>query len=127
MIVRANLYGDGVSDLAAGLVGGLGVVASANIGDECAIFEAVHGTAPDIAGKGIANPTALLMSGIMMLDHIGEQNAAKNIETALHRVYREGKHLTPDVGGTANTQAFTDAATESLKVRGAEEPVSQTA
>jgi len=127
MMVLPNLYGDVVSDLAAGLVGGLGVVPSANIGADSAIFEAVHGTAPDIAGKGIANPTALLMSGIMMLDHMGEQKAAKSIETALHRVYREGKHLTPDVGGTANTQAFTDAVIESLKVRGAEEPVRQMA
>jgi isocitrate dehydrogenase (NAD+) len=98
-----------MSDLAAGLVGGLGVVPSGNIGLEAAIFEAVHGTAPDIAGKGIANPTALLMSAIMMLDHIGEASAARRIESALHRVYREGETLTPDVGGSASTKEFTAA------------------
>src|ERR1700736_3071312 len=92
MLLLPNLYGDVMSDLAAGLVGGLGVVPSANIGDECAMFEAAHGTAPDIAGKGLANPTALLMSGIMMLDHLGERPAARRIEAALERVYREGKH-----------------------------------
>src|SRR5579863_8763298 len=101
MLLLTNLYGDIMSDLAAGLVRGLGVVPSANIGENCAIFEAVHGTAPDIAGKGIANPTALLMSGIMMLDHIGEAEAARRIETALHKVYSEGKSLTRDVGGKA--------------------------
>lgn len=115
MMVLPNLYGDVVSDLAAGLVGGLGVVPSANIGADAAIFEAVHGTAPDIAGKGIANPTALLMSGVMMLDHLGEANAARKIETALHNVYREGKHLTRDVGGTANTQEFSNAVIGALK------------
>jgi isocitrate dehydrogenase (NAD+) len=98
-----------MSDLAAGLVGGLGVVPSANMGETAAIFEAVHGTAPDIAGKGLANPTALLMSAIMMLDHIGEAKAARKAEGALHRVYRAGKTLTHDVGGTASTGAFTDA------------------
>ena len=101
MLLLTNLYGDIMSDLAAGLVGGLGMVPSGNIGEGVAIFEAVHGTAPDIAGKGIANPTALLMSAIMMLDHIGEVHAARNIEQALHKVYREGKTLTRDVGGTA--------------------------
>src|ERR1700694_986718 len=109
MLLLPNLYGDVMSDLAAGLVGGLGVVPSGNIGDECAMFEAVHGTAPDIAGKGLANPTALLMSGIMMLDHLGERPAARRIEAALERVYREGKHATRDLGGTATTQEFTDA------------------
>src|SRR5437588_9099362 len=109
MLLLPNLYGDVMSDLAAGLVGGLGVVPSANIGDECAMFEAVHGTAPDIAGKGLANPTALLMSGIMMLDHLGERPAARRIEAALHKVYREGKHSTRDLGGKATTQEFTDA------------------
>ncbi len=109
MLLLTNLYGDIMSDLAAGLVGGLGVVPSGNIGEKMAIFEAVHGTAPDIAGKGISNPTALLMSAIMMLDHIGESRAARKIETALHAVYRARKSLTRDVGGTATTAEFTDA------------------
>jgi isocitrate dehydrogenase (NAD+) len=104
-----NLYGDVMSDLAAGLVGGLGVVPSANIGDESAMFEAVHGTAPDIAGKGLANPTALLMSSILMLDHLGERSAARRIEAAMERVYREGQHTTHDVGGKAGTEEFTEA------------------
>jgi isocitrate dehydrogenase (NAD+) len=115
MLLLTNLYGDIMSDLAAGLVGGLGVVPSGNIGESCAIFEAVHGTAPDIAGKGIANPTALLMSSIMMLDHIGEMEAARRAETALHRVYREGKSLTRDVRGTATTAEFTAAVIRALK------------
>ena len=114
VMLLPNLYGDVVSDLAAGLVGGLGVVPSANIGDEAAMFEAVHGTAPDIAGKGLANPTALLMSSIMMLDHLGEPGAARRIEAALQTVYREGKHLTRDVGGTAGTKEFTDAVIAAL-------------
>jgi len=109
MLLLTNLYGDIMSDLAAGLVGGLGVVPSGNIGKGAAIFEAVHGTAPDIAGKGIANPTALLMSAVMMLDHIGESAAARKIEAALDRVYHEGQSLTRDVGGTATTAEFTQA------------------
>ena len=109
VLLLPNLYGDVMSDLAAGLVGGLGVVPSGNIGDTGAIFEAVHGTAPDIAGKGLANPTALLMSAILMLRHLGEGATAERIETALHRVYQEGKHVTRDVGGKANTEEFTDA------------------
>jgi isocitrate dehydrogenase (NAD+) len=116
MLLLPNLYGDVMSDLAAGLVGGLGVVPSGNIGDDCAMFEAVHGTAPDIAGKGLANPTALLMSGIMMLDHIGERPAARRIEAALESVYREGKHATRDLGGTATTNEFTDALIAALSV-----------
>jgi isocitrate dehydrogenase (NAD+) len=116
MLLLPNLYGDVMSDLAAGLVGGLGVVPSGNIGDDCAMFEAVHGTAPDIAGKGLANPTALLMSGIMMLDHLGERPAARRVEAALHRVYREGKHATRDLGGKATTQEFTDAVISALPV-----------
>src|SRR6516162_4932080 len=91
VLLLPNLYGDVMSDLAAGLVGGLGVVPSGNIGDQAAMFEAVHGTAPDIAGKGLANPTALLMSSIMMLDHLGERSAARCVEAALETVYREGK------------------------------------
>jgi isocitrate dehydrogenase (NAD+) len=109
VLLLPNLYGDIVSDLGAGLVGGLGVVPSANIGDDSAIFEAVHGTAPDIAGKGIANPTALIMSSVLMLNYLGESAAAKKIHAALIKVYTEGKHLTRDVGGTATTQQFTQA------------------
>jgi isocitrate dehydrogenase (NAD+) len=116
MLLLPNLYGDVMSDLAAGLVGGLGVVPSGNIGDECAMFEAVHGTAPDIAGKGLANPTALLMSGIMMLDHLGERPAARRIAAALERVYREGKHATRDLGGRATTQEFTEAVIAALPI-----------
>ena len=108
VLLLTNLYGDIMSDLAAGLVGGLGVVPSGNIGETVAVFEAVHGTAPDIAGKNIANPTALLMSSIMMLRHIDEIQAAKRAEDALFKVYREGKSLTRDVGGTASTTEFTD-------------------
>lgn len=115
MLLMTNLYGDIMSDLAAGLVGGLGLVPSGNIGENAALFEAVHGTAPDIAGKGIANPTALLMSAILMLHHIGEPGAAQEIERALRTVYREGKHLTRDVGGKASTAEFTDAVIQQLR------------
>ncbi len=114
VLLLPNLYGDVMSDLAAGLVGGLGVVGSANIGDQAAMFEAVHGTAPDIAGKGLANPTALLMSAILMLHHLGERSAARRIETALERVYRDAKHTTPDVGGQAGTDEFADAVIAAL-------------
>jgi isocitrate dehydrogenase (NAD+) len=114
MLLLPNLYGDVMSDLAAGLVGGLGVVPSGNIGDDCAMFEAVHGTAPDIAGKGFANPTALLLSGIMMLKHLGERPAALRIEAALEKVYRDGKQVTRDVGGTAGTREFTEAVIAAL-------------
>ncbi|HMD38676.1 MAG TPA: isocitrate dehydrogenase (NAD(+)) [Candidatus Acidoferrum sp.] len=114
MLLLPNLYGDVMSDLAAGLVGGLGVVGSANVGDEAAMFEAVHGTAPDIAGKGLANPTALLLSSIMMLDYLGERSAARRIEAALEQVHKEGKHITQDVGGKAGTAEFTDAVIASL-------------
>lgn len=114
ILLLPNLYGDVMSDLAAGLVGGLGVVPSGNIGDGCAIFEAVHGTAPDIAGKGLANPTALLMSAILMLNHLGERAAAARIESALVKVYQEGKHVTKDVGGTAGTEEFTGAVIAAL-------------
>ena len=114
MLLLPNLYGDVMSDLAAGLVGGLGVVPSANIGDECAMFEAVHGTAPDIAGKGFANPTALLMSSILMLDHLGERTAAERIQNALEKVYRDAKHTPRDVGGKAGTEEFADAVIAAL-------------
>ena len=109
VLLLPNLYGDVMSDLAAGLVGGLGVVGSGNLGDQSAMFEAVHGTAPDIAGKGLANPTALLLSSIMMLDHLNEGPAARRIQAALEKVYREAKHTTHDVGGKAGTAEFTDA------------------
>src|ERR1700704_3279920 len=116
VLLLPNLYGDVMSDLAAGLVGGLGVVPSGNIGDESALFEAVHETAPDIAGKGLANPTALLMSGIMMLHHLGESSAAHKIQAALEKVYRDGRHATRDLGGTAGTKEFTDAVILALEV-----------
>ena len=109
VIVTGNLYGDILSDLGAGLVGGLGIVPGANIGERAAVFEAVHGSAPDIAGKGIANPTALVQSAVMMLNHVGEQAAALRIEQALLAVYREGRVRTADLGGSATTDQFTDA------------------
>jgi len=109
VLVLPNLYGDIISDLAAGLVGGLGIVPGANIGDHHAIFEAVHGTAPDIAGKGLANPTALMQSAVLMLAHLGERAASTRLERAIHRVYAEGSQLTGDVGGKASTAEFTDA------------------
>jgi isocitrate dehydrogenase (NAD+) len=114
ILLLPNLYGDIVSDLAAGLVGGLGVVPGANLGDSDAVFEAVHGSAPDIAGKGIANPTALTLSAALMLTHLGEDTAAKRLRAAVERVYAEGKHLTPDVGGRASTGEFTDAVIAAL-------------
>ena len=109
VLVLPNLYGDIVSDLCAGLVGGLGVVPGANIGLECAVFEAVHGSAPDIANKNLANPTALLLSALMMLDHLGEREASVRIRGALDRVLTEGRVRTHDLGGTATTTEFADA------------------
>ncbi len=108
VMLLTNLYGDIVSDLCAGLVGGLGLVPGANIGEHAAIFEAVHGSAPDIAGKGVANPTAVIRSANLMLRHIGETTAADRIRAAVHRVYEEGKHLTRDMGGKASTNEFAD-------------------
>jgi isocitrate dehydrogenase (NAD+) len=107
-IVTTNLFGDILSDLCAGLVGGLGVVAGANIGDDCAVFEAVHGSAPDIAGQDKANPTALIRSAELMLRHLGELNAAEAIRLALLDVYMERTHLTADMGGTIGTREFAD-------------------
>jgi isocitrate dehydrogenase (NAD+) len=107
VLVTENLYGDVLSDLGAGLVGGLGFVPGANIGDQAAIFEAVHGTAPDIAGKGLANPTAVIQSAVMMLHHIGERAAAEVIEAALLQQYSERKVLTREIGGEAGTKEFT--------------------
>src|ERR1700675_486184 len=108
MLLLENLYGDIVSDLCAAFVGGLGLVPGANIGHECAIFEAVHGSAPDIAGKGVANPTAITRSGILMLRHLGEEDAANKVKYAVHAVFREGKHITRDMGGAATTSEFAD-------------------
>src|SRR5216684_712686 len=109
VLLCENLYGDIVSDLCAGLIGGLGLVPGANIGEKGAVFEAVHGSAPDIAGKGIANPTALLQSAILMLRHINERSTADKIETAMLRVFAEGKVRTRDIGGTATTDEFAGA------------------
>ena len=106
VILTENLYGDILSDLCSGLIGGLGLVPGANIGSDCAIFEAVHGSAPDIAGQDKANPTALLQSAVMMLNYIGEQETGAKVQTAIEKVYAEGKTLTGDVGGKAGTKAF---------------------
>src|SRR5262245_31240442 len=114
MLLMENLYGDIVSDLAAGLVGGLGVVPSGNIGEKAALFEAVHGTAPDLAGKNLANPSALLLSAVMMLHHIGETKAAVRIESALHTVVQKREAVTRDLGGRSSTSEFTDAVIQAL-------------
>jgi isocitrate dehydrogenase (NAD+) len=115
LLVLPNLYGDIVSDLAAGLVGGLGIVPGANLGEHHAIFEAVHGSAPDIAGKGLANPTALMQSAALMLAHLGERDAARGLQAAIEKVYAEGHHLTGDVGGSAGTAEFTDAVIRAIR------------
>jgi isocitrate dehydrogenase (NAD+) len=109
VLLLPNLYGDIVSDLCAGLVGGLGVVPGANMGSEMAVFEAVHGSAPDIADKNVANPTALLLSALMMLDHIGEKERAERIRAALGSILVAGRIRTRDLGGEASTTEFTDA------------------
>ncbi len=109
MVVLPNLYGDVLSDAAAGLVGGLGLAPSGCYGDDYAYFESAHGTAPDIAGQGIINPTATILSAAMMLEYLGFDDAARALEAAVERVYAEGKVLTPDQGGSAKTQAFCDA------------------
>jgi len=114
VLLMANLYGDIISDLGAGLVGGLGVVPGANIGDEYAVFEAVHGSAPDIAGKGIANPLAMTMSGGMMLRHLGEDKAALALDEAVRLVLKAGKRVTRDLGGTASTREMADAVIDQL-------------
>lgn len=115
VIVTTNLFGDILSDLCAGLVGGLGVVSGANIGDDMAIFEAVHGSAPDIAGKGIANPTALLRSALLMLEHLGEKDHCNRIENALNETLRHKEQCTGDLGGQANTQQFAQNVINNLK------------
>ncbi len=115
VLVMPNLYGDIISDLAAGLVGGLGIVPGANLGEHSAVFEAVHGSAPDIAGKNLANPTALMQSAVLMLNHLGEEKASKRLQAAIEWVYAEGKHVTPDIGGTGTTTGFTDAVVRRLE------------
>jgi isocitrate dehydrogenase (NAD+) len=115
ILLLENLYGDIISDLCAGLVGGLGVVPGANIGELGAVFEAVHGSAPDIAGKNMANPTALLQSGILMLRYLGERVAADSIEKALHYTLSTKETRTRDIGGTASTTEYTEAIVASMK------------
>ena len=114
IMVMPNLYGDIVSDLTSGLIGGLGLLPSSNIGDRLAMFEAVHGSAPDIAGKGIANPTAFLWSACMMLEHLGDNETAARIRRAVDATLKEAKSLTPDLGGTATTHEYTKAIVEKL-------------
>jgi len=114
VLLMENLYGDILSDLCAGLVGGLGVVPGANFGERVAVFEAVHGTAPDIAGKGLANPTALMMSAVLMLRFLELKDAAERFERALLRVFSEGKARTQDLGGTSSCRDFTDAVISAL-------------
>jgi isocitrate dehydrogenase (NAD+) len=109
VLLLSNLYGDIVSDLCAGLVGGLGLVPAANIGESHAVFEAVHGSAPDITGQGIANPTALILSGVLMLRHLGENEAADRVLQAVFRVLEEGEARTPDLGGGSSTEEFAEA------------------
>jgi isocitrate dehydrogenase (NAD+) len=109
ILLLPNLYGDIVSDIAAGLVGGIGIVPRANMGESHAVFEAVHGSAPDIAGQGKANPTVLMVSAVMPLVHLGETEASQKLQNAVEAVYREGNYLTGDAGGIASTQEFTDA------------------
>jgi isocitrate dehydrogenase (NAD+) len=115
VLVLPNLYGDIVSDLAAGLVGGLGVAPGANIGTEAAVFEPVHGSAPKYAGQNKANPTALMLSGVLMLRHLGEQAAAERVEDAIRSVIADGRTVTYDLGGTAGTSEFADAVIERLR------------
>ncbi|GAB2999468.1 isocitrate dehydrogenase [Arenimonas maotaiensis] len=115
VIVTTNLFGDIISDLCAGLVGGLGLAPGANIGKDCAIFEAVHGSAPDIAGKGVANPCALLLGAVQMLEHIGQVDAAKRLKQAIVDTMNDKDSLTPDLGGTGSTQTFAQAIIKHIK------------
>jgi isocitrate dehydrogenase (NAD+) len=115
VIVTTNLFGDIISDLCAGLVGGLGLAPGANIGKDCAIFEAVHGSAPDIAGKGIANPCALLLGAVQMLEHIGQVDAGKRLKQAIIETMNDKDHLTPDLGGNGTTQTFAAAIINHIK------------
>jgi isocitrate dehydrogenase (NAD+) len=114
IMLLENLYGDIVSDLGAGLVGGLGLVPGANLGEECAVFEPVHGSAPKIAGKNVANPTAMLLSAVLMFRHLGETEKASLIALAVEKVYMQGKALTADLGGTTSTTQFADAVVQHL-------------
>ena len=109
VLVMENLFGDIISDLTSGLIGGMGMAPSANIGEKYAVFEAVHGSAPDIAGKNLANPTALILSGALMLNYLGEEDAANRIEKAVNQVINKGISLTPDLGGSGTTTEFTQA------------------
>lgn len=118
VIVTENMFGDILSDQVAGLIGGLGFAPGANLGERAAIFEAVHGSAPDIAGKGIANPTSLLLAGCLLLDHLEEREVAARIRAALHRTLREGAGYTPDLGGSARTTEFAGAVIERLDAAG---------
>jgi isocitrate dehydrogenase (NAD+) len=126
MLLMENLYGDIISDLCAAFVGGLGFVPGANIGDHCAIFEAVHGSAPDIAGKNIANPTAVIRSALLMLRHLGEYEAATKIRNALEKVYRTRDKLTCDVGGKAGTSEFADSIIEFMESESGVAPAAET-
>ncbi len=119
VLLMENLFGDLVSDLCAGLVGGLGVVPGANIGDRCAVFEAVHGSAPDIAGKGLANPTALILSAAMMLRHVGERRAAERVTAAVEAVLSDGRAVTRDLGGKVGTKEMADAIIAAMGTAGA--------
>jgi isocitrate dehydrogenase (NAD+) len=124
-LVMENLYGDIISDLCAAFVGGLGLVPSANLGESCAIFEAVHGSAPDIAGKDIANPTAVIRCSLLMLRHLGEHDAANRIRHALEKVYRTRDKLTRDVGGQASTSEFADSVIEVMQSPATCEPTAE--
>src|SRR3712207_2418983 len=115
IMLLENLYGDIVSDLCAGLIGGLGLVPGANIGELGAVFEAVHGSAPDIAGQGVANPTALLQSAILMLRYLDEREAADRVERAMLKVFADGQVRTRDIGGTAKTAEFADAIIQAMQ------------
>ena len=115
VMVMPNLYGDIVSDLCAGFIGGLGLTQSGNIGTEAAVFEAVHGTAPDIAGKNLANPTALLLSSLMMLRHMNLHDFADRIQAATFQTLKEGKFITKDLGGNASTSEYTNAIIDNIK------------
>jgi isocitrate dehydrogenase (NAD+) len=126
MLLMENLYGDIISDLCAAFVGGLGFVPGANIGDHCAIFEAVHGSAPDIAGKNIANPTAVIRSALLMLRHLGGYEAATKIRNALEKVYRTREKLTRDVGGKAGTSEFADSIIEFMESESGVAPAAET-
>jgi isocitrate/isopropylmalate dehydrogenase len=118
VLLLPNLYGDILSDLCAGLVGGLGVAAGANLGWEYAVFEPVHGSAPDIAGRGVANPVAMILSGAMLLRHLGEHARARAVEQAVDRVLADGDVRTRDLGGTAGTDEVAAAVTKALRLPG---------